>query len=55
VGEEIVEGRVKEAGVEMELLLVFGAQRAVGVDDAYQLRVVLFRKLIEESDYVAVF
>lgn len=39
----------------MELLLVFGAEAGVGVDDADELRVGLLRKLLEEADDVAVF
>ena len=54
VGEEVVEGCVEEAVVEMELLLVFGAQRGVGVDDAHEFCVVLFRELLKETDDMAV-
>jgi hypothetical protein len=54
VGEEVVEGWVKEAGVQMELLFVFGAEGGIGVDDADELRVVLFGELLQEADDVAV-
>ena len=54
MGEEVVEGRVEETGVEMELLLVFGAQRRVGVDDAHQFCVVLLRELWQKADDMAV-
>jgi hypothetical protein len=55
VSEEVVEGRVEEAGIEMELLLVFGAQCGVSVDDPHEFRVVLFRELLQEADDMAVF
>ena len=52
VREEVVEGRVEELRVEVELFLVFAAQRRVGVHDAHQLCVLLLRKLLQESDDV---
>ncbi len=55
VGEEVVESGVEEAGVEMELLLIFGAECGVGVDDADEPGVVLQGKGVQESSDVAVF
>jgi hypothetical protein len=54
VGEEVVEGRVEEAGVQLKLLFVFGAEGGIGVDDADQLGVVLLGELLQKSDDVAV-
>jgi hypothetical protein len=55
VREEIVEGCIEEAGIEMELLRVFVAKGHIGIDDTDQLCVALFRELIQETDDVAVF
>jgi hypothetical protein len=53
MGEEIIQRRVEEAGVEMELLLVFGAEGRVGVDNADELRIVLAGEFVEEADDVS--
>lgn len=54
MGEQVIQRGIEEAGVEMELLLVFGAQGRIGVDDADKLSIVLEWEGMQEARDMAV-